>query len=325
MATKNTILNKNFYQEIQPDEMERLSQEDDEDYFSKNRKYPLKIQPHFDNFVTSLKLYGFKKEDTFHVTEKRENGQLRKHYGPLKTEGINSILVRRINESTNLYGKEYDVFTASLDMQAKLLTAVAQLSECLETKPPAASSHSKKSNLALDAQINLVIAMKKSEAAIRVLTTKFITSPIKTVPLKDIQLLHDATISIIEFYKNPHDKKNMQNLVFNTQQVFRKMGSFWNSIKKALLNTVGVACILVGVLGLVPSFGASLTFMAIGAGLCGYAHLPGFTKKDHKQIKTADQLSREMNNIFITTKKLLSFKENKTVGVQHTKIHRPRK
>ena len=288
-----------------------------DDDAAKHRREPLKVQKFYDALKKSL---------------------INFYNSPKQKEAINTIINRREREGTNLMGTyisgtdyykrsytdeeykkllalkgqdktELGQFLITLMTQKSLLDTVAKLTACIEKVSPVNVPATRKTQDTLNsARRKLVTAMTASEDIIRQMTIKLMKSP--SPPVKDMTLLRDTARSLINYYQNPKQPEYLKDLITNTQQIYMKMGSFWKTLKKSLVAVVGISCIIVGSLGLVPSFGASVTLIAAGAALCAYAGIPSFNSYKHvtpeSHHASADKLANEMKHIFIQSKKILS-------------------
>lgn len=81
---------------------------------------------------------------------------------------------------------------------------------------------------------------------------------------------------------------NLQKL----RKVFhKKTGSYWTAFKTALGAVIGLGCIVVGVIGLVPSLGGSIGLVFAGSLLCSATGVAGF-KKLSAARKTAKEIDK---------------------------------
>ncbi|MES2218417.1 MAG: hypothetical protein V4501_08390 [Pseudomonadota bacterium] len=145
------------------------------------------------------------------------------------------------------------------------------------------------------------------------MTLQLLKTPSHAIPAKDLQLILDTTANLYQFSETP-DQENMARLIDNAKQINKKMGTFWSRIKTALTTVIGIGCIIVGALGVVPSFGASASLIAVGTLLCGYAHAPGFLNTQaHQKRKDADETSHNIQNLLNQAKKLSAIPVNRWV------------
>ncbi|MES2217039.1 MAG: hypothetical protein V4501_01370 [Pseudomonadota bacterium] len=142
------------------------------------------------------------------------------------------------------------------------------------------------------------------------LAKKLLKSP-STAVAKDVKLLANTANSILNFYTNAEDPRNIKELIENTQLVHKKMGTYWRPLKSALTALVGVALILVGVLSLAPSFGASVALIAVGSSLCAASGLALFKPFMSQKAKSANELSKDVSEMLTKAKKLLSYNTKK--------------
>jgi hypothetical protein len=92
-----------------------------------------------------------------------------------------------------------------------------------------------------------------------------LTASTYEVPKKDLKLLADAARNTNNFYSSLLDSDSKNKLVDSIRQMNKKMSPFWHKLTTALLGFLGAGCILIGALGLLPSFGASVAFIAVGS------------------------------------------------------------
>jgi hypothetical protein len=158
------------------------------------------------------------------------------------------------------------------------------------------------SGLVNQAQVEFSAAFNSATKQLKEMTKTILQTPNKDAPVKDIQLLIETSTNINNLYREPERKENLDRVIDNAKQIHKKMGSFWTKIKASVANFIGMACIVVGGLGVLPSFGASIALIVVGNAFCLGAGL--FSAKGHQQRKTADDTAKSLTELFTQAKQL---------------------
>jgi hypothetical protein len=132
--------------------------------------------------------------------------------------------------------------------------------------------------------INAVTEIGK---AINEIILKLAKAPYNSSLVKELDLLTKTIDSMANFFSNPQDFNSYKQLVESSQQVNKKMGLLWTPLKLKLLAAVGIACIVIGALGLLPSFGGSIALMALGGVLCAHAGIKTFESLTRSKVLQA--------------------------------------
>jgi hypothetical protein len=139
------------------------------------------------------------------------------------------------------------------------------------------------------------------------MTLQIFKTPNEAVPLNDLKLMVDTTKSLGNFFNNRTYAPYMNELINNTKNIYKKAGSFWTRIATLLATVVGIGCIIVGALGLVPSLGGSAALIVTGSLLCTAVHVPGFLNTPgHLKRKSVDAVNNDVQNLLTKAKKLRS-------------------
>ena len=227
------------------------------------------------------------------------------------------IIAMRIKEAKNLSGNKLSKYLTFLQAQIELIKSIDVMENEVDSKKIKIENYNKPheksdTKLATQALEEFQKTYQDASTKIKNLANTLIKSPYTSVQPKDLNLLAETTKSLHAFMLNPAKKENMKNLMANTRMVYQKMGTFWTSVKNALTAVIGAGCIVVGVLGLVPTFGASLGFMVLGGLMCTRAGLSTFKMNSsfaNPDKKTADELSNDTRSLFKQAEDLLNYKK----------------
>jgi hypothetical protein len=148
----------------------------------------------------------------------------------------------------------------------------------------------------------LKTAVTAAGATIHTMLLKLVAIPHSADLNKKMQLLNDVANNIHDYYVNPQPELAVQ-MAENLQHLNHNKNAFWKPLKLALCAIVGTAFIAIGLLGIVPSFGASVGLIAAGAALCVYAGVKSFT---HFLPQARQSLASNLSTILTHTNKLLA-------------------
>ena len=198
---------------------------------------------------------------------------------------------------------EYEEF---LDMQLNVF-ANAKLLRSSEFQHPVPTT--------ITPEIQAVVSA--AGATIHKMLLRLAVIPYSTALHKKMELLQNVANNIHEHSVNPHDLAIVVKMTENLVQLTHYKNPIWKPLKIALCAVVGAACIAIGLLGIVPSFGASIGLIAAGAALCLYAGVKSFT---HFLPKARESLASNLSTILHHTNKLLLPLEQPAVKpVKHSK------
>jgi hypothetical protein len=219
----------------------------------------------------------------------------------------------RLKEARNLSGAKLKKYHEFLNAQNELLQATFNFKSLddLAAQKATIPHHKDFEGLANKAVEQFHETVTDAADKITTLAASLIQSPMSSVQLANLKLLTDTAKSLEAISKNPADEQSMTNLINNTKLIYQKMGTFWSSLKNKLTAVIGAACIVVGVLGLVPSFGVSVALIGLGGLLCvraGLSTLKMYSSFANPTKKTADELAKDTQQLFKDVKHLLSFK-----------------
>jgi hypothetical protein len=221
------------------------------------------------------------------------------------------ISIQLKNHAAQTHHKKLSQLNESLVAQIELLKTLVAIKRyhltrtTLETKD---EPQSESNDIAYQAQNELRNAVAIASDKMKDLALQLMLSPLSSAQVKDIRLLGSCAKSLKNYYQLPKDKSSLADLIQTTQLVYRKLGKFWHVIKTVLTTIVGVGCIIVGALGILPSFGASIGLIAVGVFIQASALFPALTKPavmKRKQIATADNLNKDILLVMKKTKELV--------------------
>ncbi|MES2217374.1 MAG: hypothetical protein V4501_03075 [Pseudomonadota bacterium] len=225
----------------------------------------------------------------------------------LSMKQINKIIKFRSEEGKRLYGNAYkknrNALVTPIQRELDLLELLNMLSE-KELKGSENTTQDEDYDTMID---SFYVTRDNVITEMRVLVYKMLQNPSQTIS-KDINLLFDVANNLSKFMDEPKNTSLMQKLVLSSNLVYKKMGPVWHGIKVALAATIGVICIVTGILGLVPSFGASVGLIAIGASLCAAAGLSEF-KWFKPKLTAAKNITKDVQELLDQAKKIFSYKQ----------------
>lgn len=232
---------------------------------------------------------------------------------------IDSVRMQRNHETQNPLGdKAYqylDFLNDNITLLQTLntLKAIRSLPSILTPAMPPAETLIKASHTSMKAEtIKLHRVLEK-------LMLLLIANPYSPTLAKDIRLLADTSRCVENFYKNPRDTKNLEQLLNTTQQVYKKTGLLWHHVKTVLTAVAGIACIVVGILGIAPSMGISIGLIALGVTVCASIGLPQFTQPP-KKVKYTNELYKSLHSMFTKANKLITLERQQS---KQAHLHQP--
>ena len=92
----------------------------------------------------------------------------------------------------------------------------------------------------------------------------------RELDLESVKELNDVMKAVVFGLNNPQDPKNLNTLINLSQNISGKTSPLWKGLGVAMLVFTGVACILAGVLGAIPTGGIGL-LAGISIGLASLA------------------------------------------------------
>ncbi len=201
---------------------------------------------------------------------------------------------------------EKDVAAATEKKLPKLNTELAARLELLKSIEQLNKNNVNDSGHPSDQAKEFDQAFSQARSSLRIMATKILESPFGSVPAVEIKLVSDTAANLNKLYQDP-TKANIDLVIANSKQINKKIGSFWHNIKSTLLGVIGVACIIVGALSLVPTFAASTTLIAIGSALCVAAGVPSFVNlPGNSKRETADKAVHNIDNLLNRAKAVRS-------------------
>jgi hypothetical protein len=158
------------------------------------------------------------------------------------------------------------------------------------------------------AQKELYKSLQSTADELRELTIKILKSPPKSV-VKEISLLNKVVADISEFYNDPFKPENYDNLLNSAKALHSKVNPIWSRVKTAVAIFAGLACIVAGLAGAVPTFGASIALIAVGSMICGAAGVSSF-KFFAPKIAKANDVNKQIQDLLSQSKKILALDKN---------------
>jgi hypothetical protein len=137
--------------------------------------------------------------------------------------------------------------------------------------------------------------------------------------LNNIKLLYEATKSLQNFYQDPLHPEYTAQLLNVSNKIHREMGSRWRPIKQAIAVVFATTCMLVALLGAIPSFAASFALVVLALGV-GTVLLNSLRFPINKKTQTADDAVVKFIEISKYSKRLGLFK--KPAAVPHPSARR---
>jgi hypothetical protein len=219
----------------------------------------------------------------------------------LDEAALHKMLKMREKERTAIKSQQkVEQYNNFIGSQTKLFVTIRELTYGITNVIPLPQS-----------ELNKIIenelddAIKKAGEALQEMAIKLAKSPYDSSSQKDWDLLQKMTDNIIAFRKNPAEPAHTNNLLLTSQQMNKKSGLIWAQLKRTLLGVVGIACIVIGTLGVAPSFGISVALIALGAVLCVTAGITSV--KSLVQTKIIHPLpADEINEILAKGKQLVT-------------------
>jgi hypothetical protein len=216
----------------------------------------------------------------------------------------------RSKETENLGTEQQQKYLEFLDEQIRLIKAMAYLKSIKTLSPGELKDSSKSAELINNALQNFVEEVQKVQLVLEKLTENLLQSPYSLSLSKDLKLLADTTSSVGNFYRNPDNPSYFKNVISCAQQIYKKTGLFWRGLKTTLTAVIGVACIVIGALGIAPSLGISVTLIAIGAAMCASLGMPAFKTPVNEKIKNSEALYKNMLSMMTKAQRLLQLEKN---------------
>ena len=218
-----------------------------------------------------------------------------------RRESMDKHMQLRLKELKKLEGQKRKDYGELLEQELELVRTVSSLKESRSPHLSVQSSEYQKADQEYRNCVSLTV--KK----LKILTLKVLESPPKSVK-KEIDLLNSVATNIRAFSVDP-SKDNLKYMMESCKLVNTKMGAPWRNLKAAITMLVGAACIVVGVLGLVSTFGVSTGLIALGSMLCiasGLSPLKPFTSK---KTLAANDASKEIKELLAAGSKLVKLDE----------------
>jgi hypothetical protein len=242
-----------------------------------------------------------------------------------------TIINNRHQEMEHLTSKKRQHFFAAIDAQIALLTTLKnfelsnedeqiglagsiEIAEPEETSEPKQVAEHEPNELLDKAQAEYKSSISNAKDKIVNLTYQFMKDPTSAVPINDIKLFKETTANLSTLYKNPINKDNIVKVANNAQEIYKKIGTYWETIKQAIAAVVGISLIITGILGLVPTFTASVSTIVAGATMLAgvnYGLIASHFQSKEQPKKSADAVSKDLQKITKDAKHLLTMQETK--------------